>query len=189
MHAAATAAVTGLALSADAVAVSVCLGAAAPAGRAWRTAIAAAATFGAFQALMPLLGWLGGAALKDALANIDHWIACALLAAVGGKMAWEGWHGDDACAANRGAGWRVLLLLGVATSLDALAVGVGFAFIDIPLALTVAIIGGTTFLCCLPAALLGRRLGERAGARVQVAGGLILVGLGAKILVDGLRAS
>lgn len=188
MHPAATAAITGLALSADAVAVSVCLGAAAAPGRAWRTALAAALTFGAFQALMPLLGWLGGAALKDALASVDHWIACALLAAVGGKMAWEGWRGDEDGDAARAATWRTLLLLGVATSLDALAVGVGFAFIDIPLALTVAIIGGITFLCCLPAALLGRRLGEKMGARVQIAGGLVLVGLGVKILVEGLRA-
>lgn len=187
MHDAVTAITTGLALSADAVAVAIAATAAAGArpGRV-RRAFAMAATFGGFQALMPLLGWLGGAALKEPLAAVDHWIAFVLLLAVGGKMAWEGWRGGDEADAGE-MGWRRLLLLGVATSIDALAVGVTFAFIAMPLLLTVALIGATTFACCLPAGLLGGRLAALGHGRVQIAGGLVLVGLGAKILIEHLR--
>lgn len=190
MHPAATAAVTGLALSADAVAVAIAASAAAGSapGRG-RRALAMAATFGGFQALMPLLGWLGGAALKQPLAAVDHWIAFALLLLVGGKMAWEGWRADGDDEAAGELGWRRLVILGVATSIDALAVGVTFAFIAMPLLLTVAIIGLTTFACCLPAGLLGARLAAIGHGRVQMAGGLVLVGLGAKILVEHLHAA
>src|SRR5690606_16034474 len=139
--------VTAIGLSADAFAVSV--------GRAmrwrhfaWKPALALALTFGAFQALMPVLGWALGSAFADAIVEVDHWIAFGLLAMIGGKMIWESFRelrSDDDNTAERVSVPRIgvgaLLLLGLATSIDALAVGVSLALLGTSIVLAAVVIG------------------------------------------------
>jgi putative Mn2+ efflux pump MntP len=178
----------GLGLAMDAVAVSVAAGLAKQ-PLAPRDAPLMALTFGGFQALMPLLGWALGHAARASVAAWDHWIAFGLLTLVGGKMAWEWWHHDperlrgDPFAPSR------LLVSGLATSIDALAVGVTLALQGLPLLLSAGIIGLITFALCLPAVRLGARLGERFARWSELAGGLVLIGFGAKILAAGLAGA
>ncbi len=181
-----TAFLLALGLSMDAVAVSISSGMCRPGERFWRL-LRMPLAFGFFQALMPLLGWLGGAAVVGHVATWDHWLAFALLAGIGGKMLWESWRGgDEACASADPFAWGRLTVLAIATSIDALAAGLTIALIELPVAFTLAIIGGTTTALCLPAVLLAGRLGERWAGRAEIAGGLVLIGIGVKILVDHL---
>jgi putative Mn2+ efflux pump MntP len=182
-----TALLLALGLSMDAVAVSISSGLSRPGEGSWRL-LRMPLAFGFFQALMPFLGWLGGAALVAQVAAWDHWLAFALLAGIGGKMLWEAWRGDDAEAEPADPfAWGRLLVLSVATSIDALAAGLTIAFIDLPVGLTLAIIGGTTAAVCLPAVLWAGHLGGRWAGRAEIVGGLVLVGLGIKILVEHLH--
>ncbi len=175
-----------LGLSMDAVAVSISSGLCRPGERFWRL-MRMPLAFGFFQALMPFIGWLGGAAVVKHVATWDHWLAFALLAGIGGKMLWEAWKGgDEECGPADPFAWGRLTVLAIATSIDALAAGLTIAFIDLPVAFTLAIIGGTTTALCLPAVLLAGRLGERWAGRAEILGGLVLIGIGAKILVDHL---
>lgn len=181
-----TALLLALGLSMDAVAVSICAGLARPGERFWR-AMRMPLAFGFFQALMPLLGWLGGQTFVERIAAWDHWIAFALLAGIGGKMLWEAWRGEDECPAGGDPfAWGRLLVLSVATSIDALAAGLSIALIGLHVGVTVAIIGATTALLCLPAVRLGGRLGERWASRAEVVGGLVLIAIGVRILVEHL---
>ena len=177
------------AVAMDAVAVSISSGMAR--GRAsWREALAMAATFGLFQALMPALGYAGGAYFHDAIEAYDHWVAFGLLALVGGHMIMEsrGSEEEEREPGNPFAARR-LLILGVATSVDALAVGLSLAIIDVPPAAAIAFIGLTTFVLCIPAVLLGVRLGARFAHRAEFAGGAILIAIGAKILIEHLSGA
>lgn len=182
-----TALATGVGLSMDAMAVCISSGLACGGRVRPVQALAMAGTFGAFQALMPTLGYLGGTALSGCLTSFDHWVAFGLLAAVGGKMLWEG-RGKDDDERPRGDpfAWRYLLLLGIATSIDALAVGVTIAVEPglLPWWRSVLLIGATTFLLCLPAAWLARAFAWLGHGRAQLIGGAVLVGLGVKILVE-----
>jgi putative Mn2+ efflux pump MntP len=183
--------VTAFAVAMDAVAVSISSGMTRGTRASWREAFAMAGVFGAFQALMPALGYLGGAYFKDAIEAWDHWVAFGLLAAVGGHMIWEATAGtvqEEAVARANPFQWRRLLVLGVATSLDAAAVGLTLALIDVPLLASVAIIGGVTFVLCVPAVRLGGRLGEAFAHRAELAGGIVLILIGCKILGDHLSA-
>lgn len=183
-----TALALALGLSMDAVAVSISAGMARP-GEPFARAARMPVAFGVFQAAMPAAGWLGGAAVAGWIADWDHWIAFVLLAAIGGKMLWEAWHGgDEEAGAADPFAWRPLLLLSVATSIDALAAGMSIALIGLHPAVTIAIIGTTTTLLCLPAVRLGSRLGSRWASRAEVLGGTVLVLIGAKILMDHLGA-
>ena len=183
-----TALLLALGLSMDAVAVSISSGLGRSGVGFWRL-LRMPLAFGFFQALMPFLGWLGGTALVAQVAAWDHWLAFALLAGIGGKMLWEAWQGDDAEAAPADPfAWSRLTVLSVATSIDALAAGLTIAFIDLPVAFTLAIIGFTTAALCLPAVLWAGRLGERWAGRAEIVGGLVLIGIGVKILADHLLA-
>ncbi len=187
----------------DAFAVSVSAGICAPrTGRLIR--FRAAAFFGAFQALMPLAGWGLASLFQRWIEAYDHWIAFGLLALIGGKMAVEaaielarrakeGPEGD-ACDAHdaerfRSGGiarLRSLLILSFATSIDALAVGVTFPLLPgLPL-LNAAFIGAVTFGLCALGLSLGRRIGNRFGEAAEIAGGIVLVGIGVKILLEHL---
>jgi len=179
--------VTAFAVAMDAVAVSITSGMAR--GRAsWREALAMAGTFGAFQALMPAIGYAGGAFFRDYIEAYDHWVAFTLLALVGGHMILESRGGDEAQRGNPFA-IRKLLVLGIATSIDALAVGLSLAMIGFPPAISVAVIGLATFLLCLPAVRLGARLGSAFAHRAEFAGGAILIAIGAKILIEHLSGA
>jgi putative Mn2+ efflux pump MntP len=175
---------TGVGLSMDAVAVSVSSGMA-PVRHRHRAALKMAFWFGAFQALMPAAGYYLGVAVRDWVAAVDHWIAFGLLAVVGGKMIHEAFSGDDRDARPRDPfAVPQLAMLALATSIDALAVGISFSLLDIGLAETVAVIGVTTFALCYPAVLLGGRLGEVFSKRAEFVGGVVLVGIGLRILVE-----
>jgi putative Mn2+ efflux pump MntP len=175
---------TGFGLAMDAVAVSVSSGVNLPAPRRF-SALKMAVWFGAFQALMPAIGFVLGVAFKDWVAAVDHWVAFVLLALIGGKMirvAFAPPEENEARAYQFSP--RRLALLAVATSIDALAVGISFSLLDTSLLEASAIIGLTTLALCYPAALLGRHLGDVFSKRAELVGGVVLVGIGVKILVE-----
>jgi putative Mn2+ efflux pump MntP len=179
-----TLALTALAVAADAVAVSISSGIAR--GRAtWGESFRMGAMFGLFQAAMPALGYAGGAIFRGAIEAYDHWIAFALLAAVGGHMVKEALGEEDRPRGNPFA-WRTLVVLGFATSIDALAVGLTLALFDVPFAVAVGVIGLATFVLCVPAVHAGARLGARFARRAELCGGIVLIAIGTKILVEHL---
>ena len=178
-------------LAMDAAAVSAARGLATPEVRP-RHLLLVAVFFGGFQGLMPLLGFLLGSALGPLVQAFDHWIAFVLLVGLGAKMLWEargGADSDDDSGKDQPPAadlWnlRTLLLLAVATSIDAFAVGVMLPMLQAPLLLSVLTIGVTTAVLSALALLAGRRLGALLGSRLDAVGGLVLVGLGIKILVE-----
>jgi len=173
----------------DAVAVSISSGMAR--GRvSWREALAMAGTFGVFQAVMPALGYAGGAFFREAIEAYDHWVAFGLLAVVGGHMIVESRSArDDERKDPNPFAARALLLLGIATSVDALAVGLSLAIIRVPPLAAVLVIGAVTFLLCVPAVRLGAKLGAAFAHRAEFAGGAILIAIGAKILIEHLSGA
>lgn len=181
-----TLALTALALSSDAFAVAVSRGLTMR-HFAWRPALLLAGMCGLFQAGMPVIGWFAGQAFADVISGFDHWIAFGLLAAIGGHMLWEAWSTrDDEERDPRPLSVRRATMLAFATSIDALAVGVGFAFLDVNITVAAIVIGLVTFL----ATAAGVRIGHRAGARLaqwaELAGGLVLIVIGVKILIEHL---
>lgn len=143
--------------------------------------------FGLFQALMPVLGWLLGSTVVHWVAAFDHWIAFGLLAYVGGKAIVDALrHDDDKNAASDPTrGWS-LVVFSVATSIDAFAVGLSFACLGVSVWYPAVVIGLTTGALTSLGMLIGARLGARLGKRMEVAGGLVLIAIGIKILVDHL---
>lgn len=170
----------------DAVAVSVSAGIARGSRATWGEAFRMAAVFGLFQALMPAIGYGAGAFFRDAIEAYDHWVAFGLLALVGGHMIRESFETGEERLPGDPFSPKRLLLLGFATSIDALAVGLTLALIELPLALSVAVIGLVTFALCLPAVHMGARLGSRLAHRAEFVGGLVLVAIGANILYQHL---
>ncbi len=174
-------------LSMDAFAVAIGRGAMLPRAERARGALSMALAFGLFQALMPVAGWLLGSAFADLIGGIDHWIAFLLLAGIGGRMCYEAatGHGDDV---RPTLSIRVLLLLAVATSIDALAVGIGLRLADpaTPILAAGLLIGIVTFGFSLTGGLAGSRLGERFGRSMEALGGVVLIGIGLRILVTHL---
>ena len=174
-------------LSMDAMAVAAAKGLAAPRVRA-RDVTLLAATFGGFQALMPLLGWLLAARFGALVEAWDHWIAFALLALLGGKMVVEGWRGGDEDAGDvaNPLALATVLVLGVATSIDAFAAGLTLPLLGLPPLLAVVVIGGVTAALSALGFFLGRRVGAMLGKRLELLGGLALILLGARILAEHL---
>jgi putative Mn2+ efflux pump MntP len=144
-----------------------------------------ALSFGAFQALMPVAGWAAGTAVRSEISAADHWVAFVLLAFAGGKMVWEGLRGDGRlrAASDPTAGWN-LLLLSVATSVDALAAGLSLAMLEADIVVPAVVIGVTAAVLTAVGMLLGRRIGADWGRRVEVLGGLVLVAIGVRIVVE-----
>jgi len=176
----------------DAVAVSISSGMTRGARASWRDAFAMGGVFGAFQALMPALGYVGGAYFRESIEAWDHWLAFGLLALVGGHMIYEALWGqseEEAVARANPFAWRRLLVLGLATSLDAAAVGLTLALIELPMIASVLVIGAVTFALCVPAVRLGSRLGERVAHRAELLGGIVLVLIGIKILIEHLSGA
>lgn len=176
-------------LAMDATAVSAARGLAVQRVRP-RDVLLVATLFGGFQALMPLLGWLLGSRLGPLVQAWDHWIAFVLLGAIGGRMLWEARGAPEASSEPRDPfGLRVMLVLSVATSIDAFAVGITLPMLDAPLALSLATIGVTTAALSAVGVLAGRRFGTLLGRRLDVLGGLVLIGLGTRILVEHLAGA
>jgi putative Mn2+ efflux pump MntP len=180
-----------LGLAADAAAVALAAGLRAERGRP-REAARLALVFGAFQGGMLALGWAAGERTAQLFGTIDHWVAFVLLLLVGAHMIGETLRGRRlgtarARAQGSAAGsldTRVLLALALATSIDALAAGIGLALAEIAIARAALVVGGVTALACLASFLAARSLGERAGRTAQLAGGLVLIGIGTSILLE-----
>ncbi len=139
--------------------------------------------FGFFQSAMTLLGWLAGTTIAGLISGFDHWLALALLAYVGLNMIRSGFHPDHETYSSDPSRGRVLLMLCVATSLDALAVGLSMAIIKAPILIPSVIIGVVTLGLSLGGLLMGNKLGELFGKRMEIAGGLLLVGIGLRIVL------
>lgn len=175
-----------LAMSTDAFAVAVCKGAALYKPR-WREALRTGLIFGVIETLTPVAGWAVGLAAAQYAKAWDHWIAFGLLTLLGMRMIYAGLRKTQECVAKpeRHAFW-VLALTGLATSIDAFAVGVGLAFLDVNIIHTAGAIGLATFLMVTLGVMLGRVLGTIAGKRAEVLGGLALIGIGAYILIENM---
>lgn len=145
--------------------------------------------FGLFQALMPTIGWSMGKAVHVLIAAIDHWLAFALLLLVGGRMVWNALHRSDekSTAVDPTTGWP-LVLLSVATSIDALAVGLSLAMMNTSILMPALVIGVVAALFTAVGMVLGRRVGLFWGPRVELIGGALLIGIGVKILMEHMRA-
>lgn len=142
--------------------------------------------FGLFQAIMPLVGWLAGLSLRGFIAEIDHWIAFGLLSFIGCKMIYESITVQSSEKQINPLNIYVLLMLSVATSIDALAVGVSFAFLKISIVTPVMVIGTITFVLSFFGVFVGNRIGHFFENKIEIAGGLILIGIGVKILLEHL---
>jgi len=140
--------------------------------------------FGLFQAIMPVLGWLAGMGLKNYVEAFDHWIAFGLLTFIGGKMIYEAVWITEVEKKCDPLNLIVLFGLAIATSIDALAVGITFAFIKVPIITPALLIGLITFSISLGGVFIGNRMGDRLSSKMEVIGGLILIGIGIKILLQ-----
>jgi len=171
-------------LAMDACAVSLAAGAS---GRSpgKRAAFRLSFHFGLFQFFMPVIGWYGGSLMAGPMQAVDHWIAFALLAFIGGRMIWSGFRAGDPSPTDPSRG-TTLLMLSVATSIDALAVGFSLALLQVEIWQPSAIIGLVTAALSLAGLRLGALLGARFGKRMELAGGVLLVFIGARILVEHL---
>jgi len=174
-----------LSLAMDAFAVSVSTGIAVP-GFGPRQAARIGAWCGFFQFAMPLVGWFLGSSVRSYIEFIDHWIAFGLLALIGGNMIREALHEGSEEEAVTDLSVRRLFLLALATSIDALAVGVTLAFEDVNILFSAAVIGVVAFLMAMLGGLLGHRLGQLFQKRATLLGGAVLVGIGLKILIEHL---
>lgn len=175
-------------LSMDAFAVSLCKGLASPKTDVKQSVIAGL-YFGGFQALMPLLGYLLGAQFSGYIEQYDHWIAFILLGIIGGKMIKEALSKDDAAEKPEEGnpfGVKAMLPLAIATSIDALAMGVSFAILNVQIVPAVCFIGVTTFLFSAAGVQLGNAFGLHFKSKAEICGGVVLILMGLKILLDHL---
>ncbi len=144
--------------------------------------------FGLFQALMPAIGWNAGKAVYRYISEFDHWVAFGLLAFIGGRMLWNavGEQNDGKKPSVDPTSGMSLILLSVATSVDALAVGLSLAMVGAPILVPAAVIGAVAASFTVAGMLLGRRIGSLWGKRVEAIGGLVLIGIGVRILIEHL---
>ncbi len=177
--------VIAVGLSVDAFAVSVCQGLQMRNKINYARALLIALFFGGFQAAMPTIGYFLGHSLERYIRSFDHWIAFALLLFIGGHMIWEAIQkGDQEQECDLSL--RFLTVMAFATSVDALAVGVTFAFLRVHLLKSVLIIGITTFILSFFGVTAGNRFGARSWKKAEIAGGAVLIGIGAKIRFEHL---
>lgn len=170
-------------LSMDAFAVSVCKGLSVKKLKA-KHMLTVGAYFGGFQALMPLLGYILGIQFQSMIQQFDHWIAFVLLVLIGLSMIKES--REEAENLNDSFSFKTMLPLAVATSIDALAVGISFAFLQVDIVPAVCLIGLITFVMSFAAVILGNRVGGKLGKYAELTGGVILILIGAKILIEHL---
>lgn len=174
-----------LGLSMDAFAVSIAGGIAIKMLR-MRHAVQIAAFFGVFQALMPVVGWFAGLSLRDFVSAFDHWIAFGLLTIIGCKMIYESFKIGKTEKAVNYLNIYILFILSIATSIDALAVGFSFAFLNVSIVTPVIVIGVITFVLSFLGVVVGNRFGHIFESKIEIVGGLVLIVIGFKILVEHL---
>ena len=175
--------ILAIGLSVDAFSVAIGIGAA-NTKRSWAPVMRLAAAFGLFQFAMPIAGWLAGQTVVDIISDYDHWIAFALLAYVGGKMVWEGCKNENEEEKADSTRGLPLFLLSIATSIDALAVGFSFSILKVPILFHAVIIGTVCFLMTAIGMIFGKALAIIFGKKVEIFGGIVLIGIGIKILID-----
>ena len=179
----------GIGLSMDAFAVAICKGLAMPDKVHKRSALLIALYFGVFQALMPALGWLLGSQFARYVTRLAPWIAFVLLLFIGGKMVWDTLHEDgkeEEEFANERLDLKELLLMAVATSIDALAMGITFAFLSVSIGKASGLIGCTTFVISALGVFIGNRFGAKYKDKASLTGGIILILIGCKVLLEHL---
>jgi putative Mn2+ efflux pump MntP len=174
--------VIAVGLSMDAFAVSVCKGLSVPKMKLSH-ALTCGVYFGGFQGLMPLIGYLLGSQFESVIVSIDHWIAFVLLGIIGAKMIKESFE-NDSCELSADFSWRSMLPMAIATSIDALAIGVSFAFLKVDIWWSVLMIGITTGLFSAGGVYIGNAFGCRYKSKAELVGGAILCIMGVKILVE-----
>ncbi len=174
----------GLGLSMDAFAVSICQGLKMK-RLDFKQTVIIALFFGGFQGIMPFIGWLIGKNFETYITSFDHWIAFALLVIIGGKMIIESFESNDSCEVT--SSLKDLILLAVATSIDALAVGITFAFLKMSILLPVLLIGIITFVFCIFGVIIGNKFGSHYKNKAEFLGGIILILIGLKILLEHLN--
>ncbi len=156
----------------------------------WRQTVKTALIFGIIETITPLIGWLAGSMAQKFIAEYDHWLAFGLLLGLGLKMIWGALHdGDEAAAADGNRTDTTLMLTiitAIATSIDSMVVGVGLAFLDANIWLTALAIGTSTTIMAAVGLRLGRLLGQKIGSRAEMAGGVVLIGIGTFILLEHL---
>ena len=179
--------VLSIGLAMDAFAVSICKGLSMPRMK-WKNAIIIGLYFGYFQALMPALGYLLGVNFQDRISNIDHWVAFILLAVIGINMIKEAISKDNDVH-NDSIKFKDMIVLAIATSIDALAIGITFAFLNVNLILAISLIGVITFIISVLGVKVGNIFGDTYANKAEFAGGIILLLLGLKLLLEHLLAS
>ncbi len=174
-------------LSMDAFAVSLCKGLCMKKLRYGHAAVIAL-FFGSFQMAMPLLGWLLGTQFTRYVTPLDHWVAFGLLGFIGGKMIWEAVRGKPAeeCDIDERIHYRELFVLAIATSIDALAVGITFAFLQTDIWAAASVIGAITFAISFAGVAIGHRFGTKLQNKAEIGGGIVLILIGVKILAEHL---
>lgn len=175
--------IIAIGVSMDAFAVSICKGLSICTIRP-RHAGLTALWFGGFQALMPLLGYFLGVSFADFVSDVDHWIAFILLGIIGGNMIKESLHKEECCTVDPDFSFGTMLAMAVATSIDALAIGVSLAFLKVNIWSAVLVIGLTTAMFSAAGVYIGNAFGNRYKSKAEFAGGVILMAMGLKILLE-----
>ena len=175
--------IIAIGLAMDAFAVSISCGLTVPSPKRLNS-LKIASAFGAFQAIMPVIGWGIGRFFSEYISAIDHWIAFVLLAFIGMRMIYNAIRIDECETIMNPSSFKTLFSLSIATSIDALAVGVTFAFLHIHIIGPVLIIGIITFFISVIGLLIGHKLGSYFEKRVEIFGGIVLIGIGLKILIE-----
>ena len=183
----------GLSLSMDALAVAITIGICRAGIKPYHV-LKVGVFFGGFQAIMPAIGWFAGISLSSLIKPFDHWVAFALLAFIGGKMIYETLHeeiveDDDTCPREDPLGTKRLFILALATSIDALAAGISLAIDQTPIISSILTIGLITFVLSAAGVMLGKRLGVVFQKNATLAGGIILILIGLKVLIEHLVAA
>ena len=175
---------TAIGLAMDAFAVSICKGLSMKKMN-WKKAIIVGGYFGLFQAGMPIIGYFLGSTFEVYVTSVDHWIAFILLSLIGGNMIKEAFDNEEE-KRNDKVDFKTMIVLAIATSIDALAIGITFAFFDVNLLLAISIIGTITFIISIMGVKIGNKFGDKYQNKAEVVGGLILILLGIKILLEHL---
>lgn len=175
--------IIGLGLSMDAFAVAICKGLSIK-KISFRAPVTVGLYFGVFQAVMPLIGYFLGVNFKDYITAFDHWIAFGLLLIIGVNMIKESLGNE--CESDSSLSFKTMVVLAVATSIDALAVGVTFAFLSVDIIPAVSLIGVTTFILSMVGVKIGNLFGSKFKSKAEMFGGIILILMGAKILIEHL---
>lgn len=172
-------------LGMDAFAVAVCKGISMK-KMEWKKAFIIGLYFGAFQGLMPLLGFLLGKSFENIVTSVDHWIAFTLLVIIGLNMIREAFS-KDAEKMDDSVSFKSMIILAIATSIDALAIGITFAFLKVNILVAILMIGIITFILSVFGTKLGNKFGDKYGSKAELAGGIILIFIGTKILLEHLN--